>query len=116
MLCRAALLAVLASVGVGAPAVARLIVPAYFAPEGSPSGWQTMCDPVAAGSIAIVNPRNGPVKKQGPLYAPAIKQCREEGWRVIGYTFTRYGKRKLAAVEKAIARYYLWYAGVEGIF
>jgi hypothetical protein len=116
MLCRASLLTVLASIALAAPARARLIVPAYFAPEGSPSSWQTMCDPAAAGSIAIVNPRNGPVKKQGPLYAPAIERCHEEGWRVIGYTFTKYGKRKLAAVEKAIDRYYLWYPGVEGIF
>src|SRR5690348_14626733 len=100
MLCGASLLTVLASLALAAPAGARLIVPAYFAPEGSPSSWQTMCDGTAAGSIAIVNPRNGPVKKQGPLYAPAIERCHEEGWRVIGYTFTKYGKRKLAAVEK----------------
>lgn len=75
-----------------------------------------MCDPLQAGSMAIVNPHNGPVKKQGLLYAPAIARCREAGWRVVGYTFTRYGRRKLATVEKAISRYYEWYPGVEGIF
>ncbi len=98
------------------PAEARLLVPAYFGPEGAPSPWQAMCSPTQAGSIAIVNPHNGPVKRQGPLYGPAIAQCRKEGWRVAGYVFTRYGRRKLAAVEQAISRYYLWYPGIEGIF
>ncbi|HXD56212.1 MAG TPA: spherulation-specific family 4 protein [Solirubrobacteraceae bacterium] len=98
------------------PAGARLLVPAYFGPEGTPSPWRTMCSPADAGSIAIVNPHNGPVKKQGPLYAPAIARCREQGWRVAGYVFTRYGRRNLAAVEKAISRYRLSYPGVEGIF
>lgn len=105
-----------ATLAAAVPAGARLLVPAYFPPGGSPSPWQTMCDPAQAGSIAILNPRNGPVKKQGPLYASAIRRCREAGWRVVGYTYTRYGRRKLATVEKAIARYYQWYPGVEGIF
>lgn len=99
-----------------APAGARLLVPAYFGPEGSPSPWQSMCSSADAGSIAIVNPRNGPVKKQGPLYAPAIADCRSAGWRIVGYTFTRYGRRSLAAVEKAISRYYQWYPGIDGFF
>jgi len=99
-----------------APAGASLLVPAYFGPEGAPSPWRTMCDPAQASSIAIVNPHNGPVKRQGSVYAPVIAGCREAGWRVAGYVFTRYGRRKLAAVEKAISGYQLFYPGVEGIF
>lgn len=95
---------------------ARELVPAYFAPEGSPNPWQSMCVPAAAGSIAIMNPDNGPVRRQAALYAPAIAACQDAGWRVIGYVYTRYGKRRLATVEKAIDDYYSWYPGIAGIF
>ena len=35
---------------------------------------------------------------------------------MIGYVYTKYGKRSLTAVEKAIAHYYSWYPAVQGIF
>jgi len=101
-----------------APALAAPpeLVPAYFGPEGSPDPWNTMCEAAPAGSTVILNPRNGPVKRDGKVYAEPIRFCEEHGQRVIGYVFTRYGKRSLAAVEKAIAHYYGWYPMVEGIF
>jgi hypothetical protein len=92
------------------------LVPAYFAPEGSPDPWQTMCEPADAGSVAILNPNNGPVKRQASLYLPAMSYCAERGWRTIGYVYTRYGRRSLKTVERAIAHYYLWYPTVQGIF
>ncbi len=92
------------------------LVPAYFAPEGSPDPWQTMCAAAPAGSTVILNPNNGPVKREAKVYAGAMRTCEEDDQRVIGYVFTKYGKRRLAAVEKAIAHYYGWYPGVEGIF
>ena len=92
------------------------LVPAYFAPEGSPGPWQTMCEAAPAGSTVILNPNNGPVKRQAKTYAEPIHFCEEHGQRVIGYVFTKYGKRSLGAVERAIAHYYTWYPAVEGIF
>jgi hypothetical protein len=44
------------------------LVPAYFGPEGSPDPWQTMCDDMNAGSTAILNPDNGPVKREAKSY------------------------------------------------
>jgi hypothetical protein len=99
-----------------ASAATHELVPAYFAPEGSPNPWQTMCNTADAGSVAIVNPNNGPVRKQASAYLPAMSYCREHGWKTIGYVYTRYGKRSLRTVEKAIAHYYLWYPTVQGIF
>jgi hypothetical protein len=90
------------------------LVPAYFEPGGG--AWQAMCTSGPAGSTAILNPRNGPAKRQAADYLPAMAYCREHGWHTIGYVFTRYGKRSLKAVEKAIAHYYQWYPGIEGIF
>lgn len=94
---------------------ARELVPAYFAPEGSPGPWQAMCKG-GAGSVAILNPNNGPVKRAAKQYGEAVARCAHEGWRVIGYVYTRYGARRLAQVKKAIKDYYLWYAGMDGVF
>jgi len=95
---------------------AHELVPAYFGPEGSPSQWQVMCEASPPGSTVILNPDNGPVKRQAASYAPVIRYCEERGQKVIGYVYTRYGRRSLSAVKKAISDYYLWYVGVEGVF
>jgi Spherulation-specific family 4 len=99
----------------GAMALSEL-VPAYFGPEGSPDPWHTMCAEMSAGSTAIVNPDNGPVKREAKAYLEAIGYCHERGQKVIGYVYTRYGKRSIKSVEKAIGDYYSWYPTVDGIF
>ncbi len=108
---------IIAPLGAAAALAAPLeLVPAYFAPEGSPDPWLTMCEAAPAGSTVILNPNNGPVKRQAQVYAGPMRTCEEDGQRVIGYVFTKYGKRRLATVQKAIAHYYTWYPGIEGIF
>jgi Spherulation-specific family 4 len=92
------------------------LIPAYFAPEGSPDPWRTMCEAAPTGSTVILNPDNGPVKRDAKVYAEPMRFCEAHGQRVIGYVYTKYGKRSLATVEKAIAHYYSWYPTVEGIF
>ena len=85
----AALLAVLAlacALALGSPSLARgagaqaALVPAYFSPEGSPDPWEAMCDVGAPGSIAILNPDNGPVKSEASVYLPAMSYCRARSW------------------------------------
>lgn len=106
-----------APLGVGQAAAAPLeLIPAYFAPEGSPDPWQTMCEAAPTGSTVILNPNNGPVKKEAKLYAGPMRFCEEHAQHLIGYTYTRYGKRSLATVEKAIAHYYSWFPAIQGIF
>ena len=108
---------VTASLGAGQVSAAPLeLIPAYFSPEGSPDPWHTMCEAAPAGSTVILNPGNGPVKKQAKEYAEPMRFCEEHGQRVIGYVYTRYGKRSLKTVERAIADYYTWYPAVEGVF
>jgi Spherulation-specific family 4 len=94
----------------------RELVPAYFAPEGSPDPWHTMCEEESPGSTAIVNPNNGPVKREAKGYLAVMSYCHERGENVIGYVYTRYGKRSLKKVEKAINDYYSWYPTIQGIF
>jgi hypothetical protein len=108
---------VTAQLGVAQALAAPLeLIPAYFGPEGSPDPWHTMCEAAPAGSTVILNPDNGPVKKDANVYAEPVRFCEEHGQRVIGYVYTRYGRRSLAKVEKAIADYYSWFPAVEGIF
>jgi Spherulation-specific family 4 len=116
-------LALVGSAGVALPlgsaraqAAPLELIPAYFGPEGSPDPWHTMCEAAPAGSTVILNPDNGPVKKDAKVYAAPIRLCEERGQRVIGYVYTRYGERSLGAVEKAVTDYYRWYPAVEGIF
>jgi Spherulation-specific family 4 len=102
--------------GAQALAAPLALIPAYFGPEGSPDPWRTMCEAAPTGSTVIVNPDNGPVKREAKVYAEPMRFCVDHGERVIGYVYTRYGKRSLATVKKAIAHYYSWYPTVEGIF
>jgi len=92
------------------------LIPAYFGPEGSPDPWHTMCEAAPAGSTVILNPDNGPVKKDAKVYAEPMRFCEEHSQQVIGYVYTKYGRRSLATVEKAIANYYSWFPAVKGIF
>ena len=116
-----ALIGSLAVLGLAAGAAQAIaapleLIPAYFSPEGSPDPWHTMCEAAPAGSTVILNPDNGPVKRQAKVYAEPMKFCEEHGQKVIGYVYTKYGKRSIATVKKAIANYYRWYPAVEGIF
>ena len=108
---------VAAPLGVAPASAAPLeLIPAYFSPEGTPDPWQTACAAAPAGSTMILNPNNGPVKKQAKVYAEPMLFCEEHGQHVIGYVFTKYGKRSLTTVKKAIAHYYSWFPATEGIF
>ncbi len=93
-----------------------LLVPAYFEPEGSPNPWQTMCASMPALSTVIANPDNGPSAGKLADYAEAISYCQARGQKVIGYVYTEYGARSLAAVEAQITDYYEWYPSIDGIF
>lgn len=97
-------------------AAPRLLVPAYFEPEGSPNPWQTMCAEMPLGSTAIANPYNGPGSAAQSDYSEAIANCQADGQKVIGYVETGYGARNLSEVEAQIADWYAWYPALNGIF
>lgn len=96
-----------------------LLVPAYFSAMGTPNPWDTMCGAMGqagSGSVAILNPDNGPGRKADPNYAAAVSYCHLQGQRVIGYVYTKYAKRSIAKVEADIDRYFSFYPTVDGIF
>jgi hypothetical protein len=95
------------------------LVPSYFYPSGTPNPWDVMCDAMnkaGSGSVAILDPANGPGRKADPNYAAAISYCQADGQRVVGYVFTRATKRSIATVESQINKYFTFYPSINGIF
>jgi hypothetical protein len=92
-----------------------VLVPAYFYP--TPGGdWDRLA--AAAGKIhldAILNPDNGPGPAQDPNYVQAVNKFRGAGGHVLGYVYTNYGNRSLAAVEADVKSYISFYP-IDGIF
>lgn len=115
-----AALAAAAALCVAPPALGSdELVPAYFYPSGTPNPWQEMCAAIGTpggGSVAILNPANGPGREADANYAAALSYCHERAWRVVGYVYTKYGRRSTAQVEKAINSYYSFYPAIDGIF
>ena len=105
---------------ISSPAFASVqLVPSYFYPTGSPNPWNVMCEDMSttgAGSIAIMNPANGPGRKADANYAAALADCHLDGQRVIGYVATRYTHRSIAKVEQQINAYFSFYPAIDGIF
>ncbi len=96
-----------------------LLVPSYFYPTGNPNPWNVMCGDMSdaeSGSIAIMNPSNGPGHKADPDYAAALAACHLDGQRVIGYVASKYTHRSIATLEEEINRYFSFYPAIDGIF
>jgi hypothetical protein len=112
--------AVLSAVPAAAASAQPLqLVPAYFSATGTPNPWDTMCGAMGqagTGSVAILNPANGPGRKANPDYAAALSYCHLEGQRVIGYVYTKNAKRPIAKVEADIDKYFTYYPTIDGIF
>lgn len=107
--------AVLLNVGAAAqPAAAQsMAVPAYF----YPGSYWTQLDGAGSGvGLAVMNPDSGPGAAPDPNYVSAVNSAEAAGIRVVGYVYTSYGSRSLAAVESDINDYYSWYPDVDGIF
>lgn len=110
-------------------ATPQLLVPAYFYPSFDPtvSHWDELTQAVAAGAriTAIMNPDNGPGTAPNSDYLDAVNAFRAAGGRVLGYTYTCYGRnlctpglpstRSVTEVLADVERYATWYA-VDGIF
>ncbi len=108
-------LAVLLIVGATARAASAqsLAVPAYF----YPGQYWTQLDQAGSGvGVAVMNPDSGPGSGPDPNYVSAIRSAESAGIRVVGYVYTSYGSRSLAAVESDINAYYSWYPQLDGIF
>ncbi len=108
-------LAVLLMSGVAAQGAAAqtMAVPAYF----YPGSYWTQLDQARSGvGVAVMNPDSGPGAGQNPNYVGAVQSAEAAGINVVGYVYTSYGSRSIAAVESDISDYYSWYPDLDGIF
>lgn len=96
------------------------LVPAYFYPSKTSRRWEIMCDAMNArnfSSIAVMNPASGPgtATSANADYTRVVNYCHAKRQKVIGYVYTDYGNRSIAAVKADIDKYYTLYR-VDGIF
>ena len=89
----------------------ELLVPAYFYPADSGSGYWQALNAAASrvGITAVVNVNSGPGDALDPNYLAAVESLRAAGGRVLGYVHTSWGGRDTAAeradVDDYLARY-----------
>jgi len=108
-------LVVLLISGVAAQAATAqtMAVPAYF----YPGSYWTQLDQARPGvGVAVMNPDSGPGAAPDPNYVAAVRSAKAAGITVVGYVYTSYGSRSIAAVESDINNYYSWYPDLNGIF
>ena len=112
------LVIVLAQAAGAADPAAKLLVPAYFYPEGT--GMKEWDRLLAAGSkatiVAIANPDSGPGKKRDENYEAIIKRATEAKVGVIGYITLSYADRPISAVKADVDSWLHFYPGIQGIF
>jgi hypothetical protein len=93
----------------------QAIVPAYFYPVGNPY-WSELDAAATQMSVtAILNPDSGPGSSADPNYVTAVNNLEAAGGHVLGYVYTSYGSRSLAAVEADVNLYVSFYH-INGIF
>lgn len=68
-----------------------------------------------AGRLVIIGIDNGPGQRRNAAWAKVFSDLRAAGTVVLGYTYTKEGRRTQSAVKTAINNYYAWY-NVSGIF
>ena len=95
----------------------RVLVPAYFYPVPN-SPWVRLCAAAAAHPqriSAIGDPANGPGASVDPSYTAVFQTFRASGGTLLGYVYTSYGARPLAAVLADIDAWHAMYP-VDGYF
>lgn len=100
------------------PSGPKLLVPAYFYPDGK--GLATWGRLIAAGAkapiIAIANPASGPGAQVDPAYTAIIKKAQDGQIKIIAYVSTNYAKRTAAEIKRDIDLWVQFYPTIQGIF
>jgi hypothetical protein len=77
--------------------------------------WRKLTAAAPQATTAIANLGNGPGRRRDPQTAALFANARAAGIRVVGYVYTRFGRRPLARVKRDVHRWARWYP-VDGIF
>lgn len=92
----------------------KVMVPLYVYPGAA---WDAL---IAAASqvkiLAIINPNSGPNPTVDSSYSTYMTKLKNAGIEMVGYVYTSYGARDLAAVQADITTYATKYPLLTGIF
>ncbi len=102
----------------------KILIPLYIYPDLNQdnSEWKKLIDTKRANPdieiVAIVNPSNGHFRDKDNNFSQGIKELVEADIKVVGYVYTKYGKRDTQDVIDDIEAYQEFYKedGVSGIF
>jgi Spherulation-specific family 4 len=106
----------LSATGVMTAAPLGITVPAYFYPGPL---WEQLNQAASQVPLtAIMNPASGPQAPAADItnYNNAVRSLQVAGGRVIGYIFTNYGTRDIAAVKADVDFYVTQYTPLNGFF
>jgi Spherulation-specific family 4/Glycosyl hydrolase family 26 len=95
----------------------RLLVPAYFYPNGSGAAlWERM---IKVGEteqlVVIANPNSGPGQTDA-TYQKILARASASGLRVLGYIATGYGGVSLSQIKSNIDKWLKLYPTIQGFF
>jgi len=102
----------------------KILIPLYSYPDLTQENsiWQKLIDTKKANPnieiVAIVNPSNGHFREKNSEYTDGIQALVEANIKVVGYVYTKYGKRDSQDVIDDIEAWEEFYKaeGVSGIF
>ncbi len=102
----------------------KILIPLYSYPDlgQENSIWQKLIDTKKANPnieiVAIVNPSNGHFREKNSNFSQGIKELVDANIKVVGYVYTKYGKRDTQDIIDDIEAWREFYKeeGVNGIF
>ncbi len=96
------------------------VIPLYSYPVGQyQPEWEKLYNLNTSSIVyVIINPNNGPGNAVDANYLDAINKLKAKGFYVIGYVYTRYGKRSLSSVTNDINKWLSLYGTnkIDGFF
>lgn len=92
----------------------KVLVPLYIYPGAA---WDAVAAGASSvGTIAIINPNSGPASGPDASYVAYMQKLHDAGVEMVGYVYTGYGARDIAAVKADIDVYASQYPLLSGIF
>jgi len=92
----------------------KVMVPLYVYPGAA---WDAVAAGASSvGTLAIINPNSGPASSPDSNYVTYMQKLEDAGVEMVGYVYTGYGTRDIAAVQADINTYATQYPLLKGIF
>lgn len=93
------------------------IIPLYVYPEPNNPEYKKLLN-ISVSKIVyvIMNPSNGPGNTVDPNFTNVMENLKGKNYKLIGYTYTKYGTRSITDTINDIDIWYSLYPKIDGIF